>query len=63
MDDPCVGMIGGGPVRGHSTGLRHLVEDGGCLEKNPEQRFHSASDLSFALEVLPESDRVPAVAA
>ncbi len=23
-----------------------------CLEKNPEQRFHSASDLAFALEAL-----------
>ena len=29
-----------------------------CLEKNPEQRFHSASDLAFALEALPESDKV-----
>jgi serine/threonine protein kinase len=25
-----------------------------CLEKNPEQRFHSASDLAFALEALSE---------
>ena len=23
-----------------------------CLEKNPEQRFQSASDLAFALEAL-----------
>ena len=23
-----------------------------CLEKNPEERFHSASDLAFALEAL-----------
>ncbi len=26
-----------------------------CLEKNPEQRFHSASDLAFALEALSDS--------
>jgi eukaryotic-like serine/threonine-protein kinase len=26
-----------------------------CLEKDPEQRFHSASDLAFALEALSES--------
>ena len=26
-----------------------------CLEKNPEQRFQSASDLVFALEALPDS--------
>ena len=26
-----------------------------CLEKNPDQRFHSASDLSFALETTTES--------
>jgi eukaryotic-like serine/threonine-protein kinase len=26
-----------------------------CLEKNPEQRFHSASDLAFALDALSES--------
>src|ERR1700732_5632311 len=26
-----------------------------CLEKNPEQRFQSASDLAFALEALSDS--------
>ena len=26
-----------------------------CLEKNPEQRFHSASDLAFALDALSDS--------
>src|SRR5262249_1833187 len=26
-----------------------------CLEKNPEQRFHSAHDVSFALESLSET--------
>jgi len=29
-----------------------------CLEKNPEQRFHSASDLAFALEALSDSGKV-----
>jgi serine/threonine protein kinase/Flp pilus assembly protein TadD len=29
-----------------------------CLEKNPEQRFHSSSDLAFALEALSESSSV-----
>jgi Tol biopolymer transport system component len=34
-----------------------------CLEKNPEQRFQSASDLAFALEALPTSGSAPAPAA
>ena len=33
-----------------SPGLERLVHH--CLEKNPEERFHSASDLAFALEAL-----------
>jgi serine/threonine protein kinase/Tol biopolymer transport system component len=33
-----------------------------CLEKAPEQRFQSASDLAFALEALSESDRPTTVA-
>src|SRR5215813_475841 len=33
-----------------SPGLERLVNH--CLEKNPEARFHSASDLAFALEAL-----------
>ena len=41
-------------------GLQRVVHR--CLEKNPEQRFHSASDLAFALEALSESGGVPAVA-
>jgi Tol biopolymer transport system component len=41
-------------------GLQRVVHR--CLEKNPEQRFHSASDLAFALEALSESGSVPAVA-
>ena len=30
-----------------------------CLEKTPEQRFHSASDLAFALEALSDSGSAP----
>ena len=33
-----------------SPGLERIVRH--CLEKNPEQRFHSAHDLAFALEAL-----------
>jgi len=33
-----------------SPALERLVHH--CLEKNPEERFHSASDLAFALEAL-----------
>jgi len=33
--------------------LQRIVQR--CLEKNPEQRYHSASDLAFALEALPNS--------
>ncbi|WP_433975874.1 protein kinase domain-containing protein [Tunturiibacter lichenicola] len=34
-------------------GLKRVVHR--CLEKNPEQRFQSASDLAFALDALSES--------
>jgi Tol biopolymer transport system component len=34
-----------------------------CLEKSPEQRFHSASDLAFALDALSDSGASPAVIA
>src|SRR5713101_3842817 len=33
-----------------SPALERLVNH--CLEKNPEERFHSASDLAFALEAI-----------
>ncbi len=33
-----------------------------CLEKAPQQRFQSASDLAFALEALSDSGSAPAVA-
>ena len=44
-------------------GLQRVVHR--CLEKNPEQRFQSASDLAFALEALSEasgSSSLPVVA-
>jgi eukaryotic-like serine/threonine-protein kinase len=44
-------------VPGVSPGLERVI--GHCLEKMPEQRFQSASDLAFALEALSD----PAVAA
>src|SRR5437660_12125519 len=31
-----------------------------CLEKNPEQRSQSASDLAFALEALSDAGTIPA---
>jgi serine/threonine protein kinase/Tol biopolymer transport system component len=34
-------------------GLQRVIHR--CLEKNPEQRFHSASDLAFALQALSDS--------
>jgi eukaryotic-like serine/threonine-protein kinase len=34
-----------------------------CLEKNLEQRFHSASDLAFALEALSDPGSAPAIVA
>jgi eukaryotic-like serine/threonine-protein kinase len=41
-----------------SPGLQRVVHR--CLEKNPEQRFQSASDLAFALEALSDSTLTPA---
>jgi eukaryotic-like serine/threonine-protein kinase len=40
------------------SALQRVVQR--CLEKNPEQRFHSASDLAFALEALTDSGAVSA---
>jgi eukaryotic-like serine/threonine-protein kinase len=34
-------------------GIQRVVQR--CLEKNPEQRFHSAHDLAFALEAMSDS--------
>ncbi len=39
--------------RNVSPALERLVDH--CLEKNPEERFHSARDLAFALEALSAS--------
>src|SRR5262249_40803208 len=41
-----------------SPALERLVNH--CLEKNPEERFHSASDLAFALEALSGSTSLAA---
>ncbi|HKV82549.1 MAG TPA: protein kinase [Candidatus Sulfotelmatobacter sp.] len=41
-------------------GLQRVVHR--CLEKNPEQRYHSASDLAFALEALSDSDAASSAA-
>jgi len=43
-------LCGSPPPLWHCRGLWHR-----CLEKNPEQRFQSASDLAFALEDLSDS--------
>ncbi len=52
-DPPAISQL----VQTTPPGLQRVVHR--CLEKNPEQRFHSASDLSFALEALPKSDSDP----
>jgi serine/threonine protein kinase len=52
-EPPAVSQVG----RDVSPGLQRLVHR--CLEKNPEQRFHSASDLAFALEALSDSGSLP----
>jgi serine/threonine protein kinase len=48
-DPPGISQI----VQTTPPGLQRVVHR--CLEKNPEQRFQSASDLAFALEALAES--------
>ena len=47
--------------RNVSPGLERVVRH--CLEKNPEQRFHSAHDAAFALEALSGGSGVSAVPA
>jgi serine/threonine protein kinase/Tol biopolymer transport system component len=42
-----------------SAGLQRVVHR--CLEKNPEQRFQSASDLAFAIESLSDSGLMPSI--
>ncbi len=48
-DPPGVAQI----ARNATPGLQRVVHR--CLEKNPERRFQSASDLAFALEALSDS--------
>ncbi len=55
-DPPSISQI----VQTTPPGLQRVVHR--CLEKNPEQRFQSASDLAFALEALSESGSGPLVA-
>jgi serine/threonine protein kinase/Tol biopolymer transport system component len=55
-DPPGISQI----VQAASPGLQRVIHR--CLEKNPEQRFQSASDLAFALEALSDSGSAPAVA-
>jgi eukaryotic-like serine/threonine-protein kinase len=42
-----------------SAGLQRVIHR--CLEKNPEQRFQSASDLAFAIEALSDSALMPSI--
>ena len=42
-------------------GMQRVVHR--CLEKNPEQRFQSASDMAFALEALSDSNLTPGTGA
>jgi serine/threonine protein kinase/Tol biopolymer transport system component len=48
-DPPAISQL----VQTTPPGLQRVTHR--CLEKNPEQRFQSASDLAFALEALSES--------
>ncbi len=48
-DPPSVSQI----ARNATPGLQRVVHR--CLEKNPERRFQSSSDLAFALEALSDS--------
>ena len=43
-----------------SPAMQRVVQR--CLEKSPEQRFHSASDLTFALEALSDAGSTPTAA-
>jgi serine/threonine protein kinase len=47
-DPPAISSLAASP-----PALQRVVQR--CLEKNPEQRFQSASDLAFALEALSDS--------
>ena len=51
-DPPAISQI----APGTPPALLRIVHR--CLEKNPEQRFHSASDLAFALQASYDSGKV-----
>ena len=55
-DPPAVSQI----VSAMPPALQRVVQR--CLEKNPVQRFQSASDLAFALEALSDSGSAPSAA-
>ena len=55
-DPPALSQV----VKAAPPGLQRVVQR--CLEKSPEQRFQSSSDLAFALEALSDSGSSPAVA-
>jgi serine/threonine protein kinase/Tol biopolymer transport system component len=55
-DPPPISQVSGATP----PGLLRIVHR--CLEKNPEQRFQSASDLAFALEALSDSGSSAAAA-
>ncbi len=55
-DPPSLSQI----APGISPGMQRVIHR--CLEKAPEQRFQSASDLAFALEALSEPGSGPAIA-
>jgi len=55
-DPPAISQV----VKAAPPGLHRVVQR--CLEKRPEQRFQSSSDLAFALEALSDSGSSPAVA-
>jgi len=52
-DPPAISQI----LPATPQGLQRVVHR--CLEKNPEQRFQSTSDLAFAIEALLESNAAP----
>jgi hypothetical protein len=55
-DPPAISQM----VKTAPPGLQRVVNR--CLEKGPEHRFQSSSDLAFALEALSDSGSGPAVA-
>jgi serine/threonine protein kinase len=55
-DPPSISQL----VQSVPPALQRIVHR--CLEKNPEQRFQSASDLGFALEALSDSGTTPLTA-